>query len=68
LKELAMTREPPRERIEPNPGDIRYVRRDARGRFTTDQVDASRSQGRDTQQHAKMEVKSGQGDRGDRRR
>ena len=42
-----MTREQPRERIEPNPGDIRYVRRDARGRFTTDQVEASRALGRD---------------------
>ena len=63
-----MTREKPRERIEPNPGDVRFVRRDARGRFTTDQVDAGRSLGRDVQQHAKTAVKSGHGDRGDRPR
>jgi hypothetical protein len=63
-----MTREQPRERIEPNPGDVRYVRRDARGRFTTDQVDAGRSLGRDVQQHAKAVTKPGHGDRGDRRR
>jgi hypothetical protein len=63
-----MTREQPRERIEPNPGDVRYVRRDARGRFTNDQVDASRSLSRDVRQHAKTEVKSGHGDRGDRRK
>ena len=63
-----MTREKPRERIEPNPGDVRYVRRDARGRFTNDQVDAGRSLGRDVQQHAKTAVKAGQGDKGDRRR
>jgi len=63
-----MTREQPRERIEPNPGDVRFVRRDARGRFTTDQVDAGRSLGRDVKQHAKTAVKSGHGDRGDRRR
>ena len=63
-----MTREKPRERIEPNPGDVRYVRRDARGRFTNDQVDAGRSLGPDVQQHAKTAVKSGQSDEGDRRK
>jgi hypothetical protein len=63
-----MTRETPRERIEPNPGDVRYVRRDARGRFTSDQVDASRSLGRDVRQHAKTVAKAGHGDRGDQRR
>ena len=63
-----MTKETARERIEPNPGDVRYIRRDARGRFTSDQVDASRSLGRDVKQHAKTAVKAGQGDRGDRRR
>jgi hypothetical protein len=63
-----MTRGQPRERIEPNPGDVRFVRRDARGRFTTDQVDAGRSLGRDVQQHAKTAAKPGQGDRGDRPR
>ena len=63
-----MTREKPRERIEPNPGDVRYVRRDARGRFTHDQVDAGRSLGGDVQQHAKTAVKSGQGDKGDHRK
>ena len=63
-----MTHEKPRERIEPNPGDVRYVRRDARGRFTSDQVDAGASLGRDVRQHAKTVVKAGHGDRGDQRR
>jgi hypothetical protein len=63
-----MTRERPRERIEPNPGDVRFIRRDARGRFTTDQVEAARSLPNDTRQPAKTAIKSGHGDRGDRPR
>ena len=62
-----------RELIEPNPGDKRYIRRDAQGRFTTDQVDVSRSLSREARQATKGErasktVAKGQGDRGDQRR
>ena len=56
-----------RELIEPHPGDKRYIRRDEKGRFTTDQVDVSRSLSRDNDQRAKRTTKPGQGDRGDRR-
>ncbi|HET6229507.1 MAG TPA: hypothetical protein VFE05_05455 [Longimicrobiaceae bacterium] len=59
-----MSRE--RELIEPNPGDKRYVRRDANGRFTKDQVDVGRSLAADTRQHAKSKSRSGHGDEGDR--
>lgn len=54
-----------RELIEPNEGDKRYVRRDEKGRFTTDQVDVGRSLAADRRQHAKTKAKSGQGDKGD---
>ena len=56
-----------RQTIHPNPGDKRYIRRDAQGRFTNDQVDVSRSLSRDAQQKAKTNVAKGQGDRGDHR-
>jgi hypothetical protein len=46
----------------------RFVRRDARGRFTSDQVEVGRSLATDRRQHAKAVVKPGQGDRGDSRR
>lgn len=55
-----------RELISPN-GDKRYVRRDERGRFK-ESDDVSRSLSQDVRRHAKTETKSGQGDRGDRRR
>ena len=55
-----------RERIEPHEGDTRYVRRDAQGRFTSDQVDVGRSLAADRRQHAKTRAKSGHGDEGDR--
>ncbi len=55
-----------RERIEPNKGDKRYVRRDDQGRFT-DQVDVGASLAADQRQHAKHPSKPGEGDRGDRR-
>ena len=55
-----------RELIEPNPGDKRYVRRNADGQFTTDQVDVGRSLAADDRQHSKTASKPGQGDRGDR--
>jgi hypothetical protein len=57
-----------RETIEPNPGDKRYVRRDANGRFTSDQVDVGRSLSRDRKTTAKRTVPAGQGDRGDQRK
>ena len=46
----------------------RYIRRDAHGRFTTDQVDVGRSLAADRRQQAKTVAKPGQGDRGDRPR
>jgi len=57
-----------RERIEPNPGDQRYVRRDEEGKFTDDQTQVGRSLSQDRQQHAKTEAEPGQGDRGDRKK
>ena len=47
--------------------DKRFVRRDERGRFTSAD-DAGRSLASDRRRQAKTEVKSGQGDRGDRKR
>ncbi len=57
-----------RELIEPNPSDKRYIRRDEHGRFTTEQVDVSRSLAADNNQKAKTAVSKGQGDRGDHRK
>lgn len=56
-----------RELIEPHPGDKRYVRRDAAGRFKK-VVDVGRSLAADRRSHSKTEVESGQGDRGDVKR
>jgi hypothetical protein len=56
------------EMIEPLPGDKRYVRRDAEGRFTDDQVDVGRSLSADKRHDAKTTVKKGQGDKGDVKR
>lgn len=55
-----------RELIEPHDGDKRYVRRDAGGRFTEDQVDVGKSLTADRRQHAKHVVTPGHGDEGDR--
>ncbi|MBV8594222.1 MAG: hypothetical protein JOZ27_07985 [Caulobacteraceae bacterium] len=55
----------PRELIEPNKGDKRYVRRDKDGKFKTE-VDVGRSLAADQRQSAKTKVKKGDGDRGDR--
>lgn len=57
-----------RELIEPNDGDKRYVRRNENGEFTDSQDDVGRSLSQDQKQHAKTEVKKGQGDRGDQAR
>lgn len=48
-------------------GDKRYVRRDEKGRFATEQDDVGRSLAQDRKRKAKTPVKAGQGDRGDRR-
>ena len=45
--------------------DKRYVRRDEKGQFK-ESDDVGRSLSQDVRQSAKAEVKSGQGDRGDR--
>lgn len=55
-----------RELIEPTPGDKRYVRRDAQGRFK-EVVDVGRSLAADRRQHAKTVSKPGEGDKGDRK-
>ncbi|MGB8508684.1 MAG: hypothetical protein WCD76_09780 [Pyrinomonadaceae bacterium] len=47
--------------------DKRYVRRDEDGRFK-ESDDVGRSLSQDVKKHAKTAVKSGQGDRGDRKR
>lgn len=54
-----------RELIEPQPGDKRYIRRDAEGQFKKE-VDVGKSLAADRRRKAKTKVKSGQGDRGDR--
>jgi len=56
-----------RETIKPNPGDKRYIRRDERGRFTSEQDDVGRSLSQDRRRDAKHTTKKGQGDRGDRK-
>jgi hypothetical protein len=54
-----------RELIAPR-GDKRYIRRDAAGRIK-ESDDVSRSLSHDRRRKAKKAVKSGQGDRGDRK-
>ena len=56
-----------RELIEPHKGDKRYVRRDARGRFS-EVEDVGRSLAQDRRRQAKTTSKPGYGDRGDRKR
>jgi hypothetical protein len=55
-----------RELIKPK-GDARYVRRTKDGRFS-ESDDVGKSQVADRRRKAKRTVKSGQGDRGDRKR
>jgi hypothetical protein len=55
-----------RELISPR-GDKRYIRRDGRGRIT-ESDDQGRSLSADRRRKSKTPAKSGQGDRGDRRR
>ncbi|MCA1576889.1 MAG: hypothetical protein LC794_05930 [Acidobacteria bacterium] len=47
--------------------DKRFVRRDEKGRFE-ESDDVGRSLSQDVRKHAKKEVSSGQGDRGDQKR
>ena len=47
--------------------DKRYVRRDEKGRFE-ESDDVGRSLSQDVKEHAKTEVESGQGDRGDQKK
>ena len=54
-----------REKIEPTEGDVRFVRRDEKGRFE-EVEDAGRSLSQDRKRQAENESESGQGDRGDR--
>ena len=56
----------PRELIEPNKGDKRYVRRDENGRFS-ESVDVGKSLSQDQKRQAKTVAKKGEGDRGDRK-
>jgi hypothetical protein len=58
---------PERERIEPNPGDERYVRRDDEGQFTEEQDDTGRASATDQRREAQADNPGGQGDRGDRK-
>ena len=46
--------------------DKRFIRRDERGRFTSDQVDTGRSLAADRRQHSDTPAPRGEGDRGDR--
>jgi hypothetical protein len=57
-----------RELIDTTPGKAggsRYVRRDAQGHFTSDQVDVGRSLAQDMRKQAKRSAPEGQKDRGD---
>jgi hypothetical protein len=56
-----------RERITPNEGDSRYVRRDDQGQFG-EQDDVGKSLKQDRAKKAETVVKPGQGDRGDQKR
>lgn len=54
-----------RDTIDPG-NDKRYVRRDEKGHFTSDQVNVGKSLAADKRQHSKTPAPRGQGDRGDR--
>jgi hypothetical protein len=58
---------PAREKIGSG-SSARYVRRDEKGRFTSDQTNVGRSLAGDRRRKAKATAKRGYGDRGDRRR
>lgn len=57
-----------RQRIDTTPGQeggSRYVRRDERGQFTSDQVSVGKSLAADRRQKAQNKAPKGQKDRGD---
>jgi len=57
-----------RERIDTTPGaagGARYVRRDSKGHFTSDQSDVGRSLSQDRRRDAEHSAPKGQKDRGD---
>jgi hypothetical protein len=56
-----------RERVSSQSGN-RYIRRDERGRFTSNQVDVGASQSADRRKVARTTVSKGDGDRDDRSR
>jgi hypothetical protein len=57
----------PRELIEPNKGDKRFIRRKG-GKFTKSQDDVGKSLSADRRKKAKKTVKKGEGDRGDQKK
>jgi len=57
----------PKREITEKTNDKRYIRRDARGRFTSDQTDVGRSSAADQRRQSTTPAQRGQGDRGDRR-
>ena len=57
-----------REEIQPNPGDKRYARRDAAGRFSEDQSNVGRSLSADRRSKSKTVAPKGMGDKGDQKR
>ena len=57
-----------REVLKPQSRDTRYVRRDAQGKFTDDQVGVGRSLAQDRKKKANTTVPKGQGDKGDQKR
>jgi hypothetical protein len=56
-----------RELVSPRAGNGRFIRRDAHGRFTSNQASVGRSLARDNDQKAKADNAGGQGDHGDKK-
>ena len=54
-----------REKIEPQPGDTRYVRRDDKGHFSDDQVNVGRSLSQDVRKTSRRTTDEGEGNKGD---
>jgi hypothetical protein len=57
----------PRELIQPHQGDKRYMRRDAEGQFTKEQVDVGKSLAVERRTKSKTVAPKGEGDRGDQK-
>ena len=57
-----------RELVQPKAGDKRYVRRDDKGHFTSDQTNVGRSLAADRRTHSKTVAPKGQGDHGDQKK